>query len=98
MALVPFPGPQHQGAYGIAPEEPENDLEPAAEGQMSFLEPLAEIRPRIMPSSIPVALGDVAPCAFIQPIFEFILTPVLFFNDTATTEIYTQPGEAFSLY
>src|SRR4029453_13904606 len=98
MALVPFPGPQHQGAYGIAPEEPENDLEPAAEGQMSFLEHLDELRRRILRSCIAIALGVAATFAFIQPIFDFILTPTRRVLPPGVKPNHTQPGEAFSLY
>jgi len=98
MALVPFPGTQHQGAYAIAPEEPENDAEPLAEGQMSFLEHLDELRKRILRSCIAIALGVVATFWFIQPIFNFILAPTRSVLPPGVKLIYTQPGEAFSLY
>src|SRR5580765_540416 len=98
MALVPFPGPLHQGAYGIAPEEPENDVEPSAEGQMSFLEHLDELRKRILRWCIASAIGIVATFAFIQPIFNFILAPTRRAMPAGVKLIYTQPGEAFSLY
>src|SRR5712691_7275 len=98
MALVPFPGPQHKGAYGIAPEEPEHEVEPLAEGQMSFLEHLDELRRRILRSCIAIAMGVVATFAFIQPIFDFILAPTRRVLPPGVKLIYTQPGEAFSLY
>ena len=98
MALVPFPGPQQSGAYGIAPEEPENDVEPSAEGQMSFLEHLDELRKRILRSCIAIGLGVVATFWFIQPIFNFILAPTRRVLPPGVKLIYTQPGEAFSLY
>jgi len=98
MALVPFPGPLHQGAYGIAPEEPENDVEPSAEGQMSFLEHLDELRKRILRSCIAIGLGVVATFWFIQPIFNFILAPTRRVLPAGVKLIYTQPGEAFGLY
>src|SRR5256886_11642344 len=98
MALVPFPGPQHQGAYGTAPEEPEHDVEPLAEGQMSFLEHLDELRKRILRSCLAIALGVVATFWFIQPIFNFILAPTRRALPPGVKLIYTQPGEAFSLY
>ena len=98
MALVPFPGPQHQGAYGTAPEEHDNEGEPSAEGQMSFLEHLDELRRRILRSCIAIAVGVVATFAFIRPIFDFILAPTRRVLPPGVTLIYTQPGEAFSLY
>ena len=98
MALVPFPGPHQAGAYDTASEEPEDDLEPSAEGQMSFLEHLDELRKRILRSCIAIALGVVATFWFIQPIFNFILAPTRGVLPPGVTLIYTQPGEAFSLY
>jgi sec-independent protein translocase protein TatC len=98
MALVPFPGPYQAGAYGTAPEEPETDIDPAAEGQMSFLEHLDELRKRILRSCIAIALGVVATFWFIQPIFNFILAPTRRVLPAGVKLIYTQPGEAFSLY
>jgi sec-independent protein translocase protein TatC len=98
MALVPFPGPQRQGAYGIAPEEPEEELEPSAEGQMSFLEHLDELRKRIVRSCLAVAVGVLITFAFIQPIFNFLLAPTRRMLPPGVKLIYTQPGEAFSLY
>ena len=98
MALVPFPGPQHKGAYGIAPEEPEHEVEPLAEGQMSFLEHLDELRRRILRSCIAIAIGVVVTFAFIQPIFDFLLAPTRRALPRGVKLIYTQPGEAFSLY
>src|SRR6266566_2096597 len=98
MALVPFPGPQHQGAYDTAPEEPDSDAEPLAEGQMSFLEHLDELRRRILRSCIATAVGVVVTFAFIQPIFDFLLAPTRRVLPPGVKLIYTQPGEAFSLY
>ena len=101
MALVPFPGPQQKGAYSIAleePESPESDVEPAVEGQMSFLEHLEELRKRIMRSGLAVGAGVVITFAFIQPIFDFILAPTRHALPPGVKLIYTQPGEAFSLY
>jgi sec-independent protein translocase protein TatC len=98
MALVPFPGPLRQGAYGIVPDEPEHDVEPATEGQMSFLEHLDELRRRILRSCIAIAVGVAATFAFIRPVFDFILEPTRRVLPPGVKLIYTQPGEAFSLY
>jgi sec-independent protein translocase protein TatC len=98
MALVPFPGPQHQGAYDIASDEPDTDGEPLAEGQMSFLEHLDELRRRILRCCIATAVGVLVTFAFIQPIFDFLLAPTRRVLPPGVKLIYTQPGEAFSLY
>ena len=100
MALVPFPGPQSSGAYSTAPDDRGEIDEPesTAEGQMSFLEHLEELRKRILRSCIAVALGVVATFWFIQPIFDFILAPTRRVLPPGVKMIYTQPGEAFSLY
>jgi sec-independent protein translocase protein TatC len=65
---------------------------------MSFLEHLDELRKRILRSCIAIALGVVATFVFIQPIFNFILGPTRRALPPGVKLIYTQPGEAFSLY
>jgi sec-independent protein translocase protein TatC len=95
MALVPFPGTQ-TGAYKPLPPEDEDDA--LEGGKMSFLEHLDELRKRIMRSCIAIALGVVVTFAFIQPIFDFILAPTRKALPSGVKLIYTQPGEAFSLY
>jgi sec-independent protein translocase protein TatC len=95
MALVPFPGPQQAGAFGTAPEPEE---EPLLEGQMSFLEHLDELRKRIVRSCLAVAVGIGLTFVFIQPIFNFIFEPTRRALPAGVKLIYTQPGEAFSLY
>jgi sec-independent protein translocase protein TatC len=94
MALVPFPGPQ-TGAYKLPPAD---DDEPADSGKMSFLEHLDELRKRIVRSCLAIAAGIVVTFAFIQPIFDFILAPTRRALPPGVKLIYTQPGEAFSLY
>jgi sec-independent protein translocase protein TatC len=94
MALVPFPGPQ-TGAYKLPPVD---DDEPADSGKMSFLEHLDELRKRIVRSCLAIAAGIVLTFAFIQPIFDFILAPTRRALPPGVKLIYTQPGEAFSLY
>src|SRR5688572_8087976 len=97
MALVPFPGAHQSGAYGTAPEEPDDDVE-LSEGQMSFLEHLDELRKRIIRSCIAIVVGVAATFAFIGPLFDFILAPTRAVLPPGVKLIYTQPGEAFSLY
>jgi len=92
MALVPFPG--SQAPASLPPEDDEEVLG----GKMSFLEHLDELRQRVVKSCIAIAVGVVATFWFIQPIFDFILAPTRHALPPGVKMIYTQPGEAFSLY
>jgi len=65
---------------------------------MSFLEHLDELRKRIVRSCLAIAFGILATFYWIQPIFNFILAPTRRALPTGVKLIYTQPGEAFSLY
>ena len=93
MALVPFPGPQ-SGAVQLPPE----DDDESAGGKMSFLEHLDELRKRIVHACIGVAVGVVVGFYWIGDIFNFLMAPAKAALPPGTTLIYTQPGEAFSLY
>src|SRR5215510_293102 len=95
MALVPFPGTQ-SGAYKPLPDDDEDDS--LVGGKMSFLEHLDELRRRIVNSCIAIGVGVVLTFAFIQQIFDFLLAPTRSALPTGVKLIYTQPGEAFSLY
>jgi sec-independent protein translocase protein TatC len=92
MALVPFPGPQ-SGALETSPEEDD-----APGGKMSFLEHLDEFRKRLVRSCLYIAVGVAATFWWIDPIFNFILRPTRAALPEGVKLIYTQPGEAFSLY
>src|SRR3954467_10864683 len=94
MALVPFPSPQ-SGALSIPPDE--DDDNPGA-GKMSFLEHLDELRKRIVNSAIAIGVCIVLGFAFINQIFDFILAPTRRALPPGVKMIYTEPGEAFSLY
>ena len=94
MALVPFPGPQ-SGAYPIPPDD-DDDASPGS--KMSFLEHLDELRKRIVRSCLAIAVGVLVTFVWIQPIFNFILAPTRKALPPGVKLIYTQPGEAFSLY
>src|SRR5262245_42559729 len=93
MALVPFPGP-HAGARQLPPEEDDDSLG----AKMSFLEHLDELRKRIINACLGIAVGIAATFWFINPIFNFILAPTRAALPPGVKLIYTQPGEAFSLY
>src|SRR6476619_8128856 len=95
MALVPFPGTQ-AGAYKALP--PDDDDDDALSGKMSFLEHLDELRKRIVNACLAIGVGVVLTFAFIDRIFNFILAPTRKALPPGVKLIYTQPGEAFSLY
>jgi sec-independent protein translocase protein TatC len=94
MALVPFPGKQG-GAYKALPPDDDDD---SLSGKMSFLEHLEELRKRIVNSCIAIAVGIILTFAYINEIFNFILAPTRRALPPGVKLIYTQPGEAFSLY
>jgi sec-independent protein translocase protein TatC len=93
MALVPFPGPQ-SGAVQLPPDD--DDDSPG--GRMSFLEHLDELRKRIIQICLGIVAGVVIGFFFIERIFSFLMAPAKAALPAGTTLIYTQPGEAFSLY
>ena len=94
MALVPFPSPQ-SGALPIPPDEDDDN---SAAGRMSFLEHLDELRKRIVNSAIAIGVCVVLGFAFINRIVDFILAPTRAALPPGVKMIYTEPGEAFSLY
>jgi sec-independent protein translocase protein TatC len=94
MALVPFPSPQS----GALPLPPDDDDDSPVEGKMSFLEHLDELRKRIVHSAIAIAVCVVAGFYWINQIVNFILAPTRKALPAGVKLIYTQPGEAFSLY
>jgi sec-independent protein translocase protein TatC len=93
MALVPFPGGQ-SGALRVPPDDDDND----AAGRMSFLEHLDELRKRIIYAALGVFAGVIVSFAFIDSIYEFLTRPAVEVLPPGSQLIYTQPGEAFSLY
>jgi sec-independent protein translocase protein TatC len=92
MALVPFPGPQ--SAYPIPPDEDDD----SAGARMSFLEHLDELRKRIVNSLIAVGVGILITFTFIQKIYSFLMAPTMRVLPPGSRLMYTEPGEAFSLY
>jgi sec-independent protein translocase protein TatC len=96
MALVPFPGTQSGALKQLPPDDEDEGSSGAA--KMSFLEHLEELRKRIVNSCIAIAVGVLVTFAFIQPIVDFILAPTRKALPKGVKLIYTQPGEAFSLY
>jgi sec-independent protein translocase protein TatC len=94
MALVPFPSPQS----GALPLPPDDDDDTPGVGKMSFLEHLDELRKRLVNSAIAIAVCVVAGFYWINQIVDFILAPTRKALPPGVKLIYTQPGEAFSLY
>ena len=97
MALVPVPGSQAGAPYQLPPDDDDDDVASGA-GKMSFLEHLDELRKRIVRACLAVAFGILATFYWIEPIFNFILAPTRRALPPGVKLIYTQPGEAFSLY
>ena len=93
MALVPFPGSK-SAARDLPPEDDDESLGE----KMSFLDHLDELRKRIINACIAIVVGVVATFYWINPIFNFILAPTRKALPPGVKLIYTQPGEAFSLY
>ncbi len=96
MALVPFPGGK-TGALQVPPEDP-FDKDEFAEGKMSFLEHLEELRKRIINSVLGIAVGIGLSFFYIQQIYDFLTAPAVATLPEGSRLIYTQPTEAFSLY
>jgi sec-independent protein translocase protein TatC len=94
MALVPFPGSQ-SGALQLPPDDDDDN---EAAGKMSFLEHLDELRKRIVNSAIAIGVSVLIGFTWINQIFDFILAPTRKALPPGVKLIYTEPGEAFSLY
>jgi len=93
MALVPFPGSQST-AYPIPPDDDDD----ASGVKMSFLEHLDELRKRIVNSAIAIGVGILVSFTFIQRIYTFLMAPTMSVLPPGSRLMYTEPGEAFSLY
>ena len=101
MALVPFPSQNRDDDRQELPEKPgsvspfDHDEEPA-EGRMTFLEHLDELRKRITHSVVGLFVGFIASFAFYERIRNFIYLQLV--ADIPGGElIYTEPTEGFFL-
>jgi sec-independent protein translocase protein TatC len=92
MALVPFPGTQ-PSPYHFPDDD---DDSPGA--KMSFLEHLDELRKRIINAAIAILVGILISFTFITRIYSFLMAPTMRALPAGSRLIYTEPGEAFSLY
>lgn len=98
MALVPFRG-SRSGASRFPKEQPDEDTGLGAMfSSVSILERLDDFRKRIVHSLLAIAVGMLIGFAFINPIVQFLLAPTRRALPEGSRLIYTQPGEAFSLY
>src|SRR5207247_7336665 len=93
MALVPFPGTQ-PSPYQF----PSDDDDESPGAKMSFLEHLDELRKRIINAAIAVLVGILISFTFITRIYSFLMGPTMRALPAGSKLIYTEPGEAFSLY
>ena len=93
MALLPFSRPD----AGTARTPPDDDSGLAATGA-SILEYLDQFRKRLVYSCLAVALGILLGFAAINRVVNFLLAPTRRALPSGTRLIYTQPGEAFTLY
>lgn len=104
MALVPFPDPSSASSTDPEPERPSQaaDDQPledtGANGRMSFLEHLDELRKRLIISALALLGGFLLCFAFIQPIFDFVMVPLYELLPSGGRLAYTEPTEAFFLY
>jgi sec-independent protein translocase protein TatC len=85
-------------AAGLRAPRPEEPNRAGHEGKMGFLEHLDELRKRIIHSSIAIGIGMLVASAFIGRIVNFLLSPARKMLPPGSHLIFTQPGEAFSLY
>jgi sec-independent protein translocase protein TatC len=98
MALVPFPGSKlGTSLYDSPDDDPDLELEEAADGKMSFLEHLDELRKRLMWALGALFTGFLIALFFIDTIFGFIMRPLAATLPAGRKMIYTEPTEAFML-
>jgi sec-independent protein translocase protein TatC len=72
--------------------------EPSRLGSMSFLEHLEELRRRIIRACIGIAVGMAVAFLFIDRLVSFVIEPTRRMLPPGARLIYTNPGEAFSMY
>ena len=80
------------------PEYETPTSEPTRLGSMSCLEHLEEFRRRIINACIGIAVGMCLAFVFIDRLMQFVLEPTRRMLPAGARLIYTNPGEAFSLY
>jgi len=104
VALVPFPSqsPRDEDPGPDLPAKAEGfspfgEPDEPAEGRMTFLEHLDELRKRITHAVVALLVGFIVAFAFINRVFDFVYLHLA--SDVPGGKlIYTEPGEAFFLY
>jgi sec-independent protein translocase protein TatC len=91
MALVPF---ANKRAHASQPPSPFDGLLE----DFSLLERLDDFRRRLVRSALAVCVGIAIGFGFINQVVDYILAPTRGTLPAGAKLIYTQPGEAFSLY
>jgi sec-independent protein translocase protein TatC len=67
-------------------------------GGRTVLEHLDDIRKRLVYSAIAMGVGVAIGFAFVNRVFDFLMRPTRAVLPPGTELVYTDPGEAFSLY
>jgi sec-independent protein translocase protein TatC len=81
------------------PDEPDRPLvEFEGISGTALLKHLDELRRRLMYCCAGIGVGMMVAFAFINPIFAFVFRPIRSVLPDGSRLIYTQPGEAFSVY
>lgn len=99
MALVPFPS-QHQDDDLPAPvssTSPFQEPEEPAEGRMTFLEHLDELRKRITHAVVGLLVGFIVAFAFIRQVFDFVYQRLIA-SVPGGKLVYTEAPEMFMLW
>ena len=100
MSALPVPGvadPDHEEPIDKRPDEGELDGD-GADGRMSFLDHLDELRKRLVISVAAIFVGFLIAFVFISPIVGFVMRPLYEILPDGGEFIYTEPTEAFFLY
>jgi sec-independent protein translocase protein TatC len=84
---------------GLAAREPDfNGLYDRLKGGSSILEKLDELRRRLMYCCAAIGVGALVAFTYINQIVDFIFRPMRTVLPSGSKFIYTQPGEAFSVF
>jgi sec-independent protein translocase protein TatC len=91
MALVPFANKRAQASQAPSPFD-------GLLADFSLLERLDDFRRRLIRSALAVCVGIAIGFGSLPQVVDYILAPTRGTLPTGAKLIYTQPGEAFSLY
>jgi sec-independent protein translocase protein TatC len=98
MALVPFPSPANKPAGSDSdPDWDDDDESTGADGRMSFLDHLDELRKRIIRSLIGIGIGFAVAVGFLNPLYVFVIGPMHALLKPGQQLIFTDPSEAMMI-